>query len=100
MVRRRLSLALAGSMLLAGLAWSSASVSAKPVPPDPFESGGGLAVYSGTIDRAGLEPLLELGVDRHELEVAPVEGADGQFSVEVILSDGQAAALADARRSS
>ena len=54
-----------------------------------------LDVYDGTIQSAQLQEILELGVDRHELEIEAVEGdgAKDQLRVETILSAGQAAAL-------
>jgi len=90
---RRLAVAFAGSLVLAGLSWSTGR--AEP-PPGPSEDSANLSVYTGVVDSAALSSIVGLGVDRHELEVAPVEGADGQFQVEVILSDGQAAALNEA----
>ena len=90
---RRVALVFAGSLVLAGLSWSTGR--AEP-PPGPIEDSANLSVYTGAVDSAALATIVGLGVDRHELEVAPVEGAEGQFQVEVILSDGQAAALNDA----
>ncbi len=54
-----------------------------------------LDVYEGTIQSAQLQEILDLGVDRHELEIEAVEGdgAKDQVRVETILSAGQAAAL-------
>jgi hypothetical protein len=54
-----------------------------------------LDVYEGTIQSAQLQEILDLGVDRHELEIEAVEGdgAKDQLQVETILSAGQAAAL-------
>ena len=54
-----------------------------------------LDVYDGTIQSAQLQEILDLGVDRHELEIEAVEGdgAKDQVRVETILSAGQAAAL-------
>ena len=54
-----------------------------------------LDVYEGTIQSAELQEILDLGVDRHELEIEAVEGdgAKDQLRVETILSAGQAAAL-------
>ena len=54
-----------------------------------------LDVYDGTIQRAQLQEILDLGVDRHELQIEAVEGdgAKDQLRVETILSAGQAAAL-------
>ncbi len=54
-----------------------------------------LDVYDGTIQSAQLQEILDLGVDRHELEIEAVEGdgAKDQLRVETILSAGQAAAL-------
>jgi hypothetical protein len=88
---RRLVVALAGSLMLAGLSWSTGR--AEPPPPEPEGAGEGLSVYTGVVDSAALSSIAGLGVDRHELEVVPVEGAEGEFLVEVILSGQQAAAL-------
>ncbi len=88
---RRLAVAFAGSLVLAGLSWSTGRAEA---PPGGGGDDGGLSVYTGVVDSAALSRINGFGVDRHELEIAPVEGAEGQFSVEVILSDGQAAELA------
>ena len=55
-----------------------------------------LDVYSGTIPGDQLGDIVDLGVDRHELEVAPAPSARGdksQVRVETILSGKQAAAL-------
>ena len=54
-----------------------------------------LDVYEGTIESAQLEEIVDLGVDRHELEVEAVGqgGAKDLVQVETILSAGQAAAL-------
>lgn len=56
---------------------------------------GGLDVYTGTIDSAQVGAIVDLGVDRHELEVraAGRDGAKGNVRVEAILSAGQAAKL-------
>ena len=55
-----------------------------------------LDVYSGTIPGDQVGEIVDLGVDRHELEVAPAPSARGekpQVRVEAILSGRQAAAL-------
>jgi Zinc carboxypeptidase/Immune inhibitor A peptidase M6 len=55
-----------------------------------------LDVYTGTIRGDQVGDIVDLGVDRHELEVAPTpstRGEKGQVRVEAILSGSQAAAL-------
>jgi len=53
-----------------------------------------LDVYEGTIESAQLERIVDLGIDRQELEVEAVGGAaKPMVRVETILSAGQAAAL-------
>ena len=90
-MRRRFAAVFAFCLLLGGLSWSSAQ--AAP-PPPPASGAGPLAVYTGTVDAATLAAIGKLGVDRQALKVAPVAGAEGQFTVEVILSGDQAEALA------
>jgi hypothetical protein len=56
----------------------------------------GLDVYVGTVPGDQVGDIVDLGVDRHELEVAPAPSARGekaQVRVEAILSGKQAAAL-------
>ena len=83
-----MSIALAGAMVLTGLSWSTGQ--AEPPPPEPED---GPSVYSGVLDRAGLDALLASGVDRHEVEVTSSD--TGQFEVEAILSATQAEQLAE-----
>ena len=78
-----------GSVVLAGLSWSTGR--AEPPPPTGRRS----QVYTGELDAAGLSAIVDLGVDRHELEVRR-RCRGGQFAVEVILSAAQADALAAA----
>ena len=58
------AVAFVGSLLLAGLSWSTGR--AEP-PPEPGGDEGGLSVYTGVVDSAALSAIVELGVDRHEL---------------------------------
>ena len=90
MARRSFTLAIAGVLALASFSWSAANAAESPEPSDP----GGLSVYTGVVDASALSAIVELGVDRHELEVSPVDGSTDQFNVEVILSGEQAASLA------
>ena len=85
---RRAAVALVGSVVLAGLSWST--VRAEPEPPDAED---GPSVYTGVLDADALTALLASGVDRHEVEVAASEA--GQFEVEAILSAAQADQLAE-----
>ncbi|NHC15925.1 zinc carboxypeptidase [Motilibacter sp. E257] len=62
---------------------------ARPQPSDHLD------VYAGVVDRAKLSALLDLGVDRRELDLAAVRGAAGKVRVEATLSQDQADALAD-----
>ena len=52
-----------------------------------------LEVYEGKVTAEQVEALVATGVDRHELELAPVAGDEGLVSVEVILSTAQAKRL-------
>ena len=90
-MRRRFAAVFVFCLLLGGLSWSSAQ--AAPGSAPPASDAGPLAVYAGTVDASALAAIGELGVDRHALKVAPVAGAEGQFTVEVILSGDQAEAL-------
>jgi len=92
---RRLTLAVSVALVPAGLSWST-DTSAEPLPPEPSDASGGLSVYTGVVDARGLAAIVALGVDRHELKLAPVACADGEVVVEVIVSGQQAADLAAA----
>ncbi|MGH3370627.1 MAG: M14 family zinc carboxypeptidase, partial [Nocardioidaceae bacterium] len=61
--------------------------------PPSGERGGGLEVYVGTVDAAGLEKLKLAGLD-HE-DIATGRGTDGRVAVEVVMSRTQAAKLAE-----
>jgi Zinc carboxypeptidase/Immune inhibitor A peptidase M6 len=52
-----------------------------------------LDVYSGTVASEDLGEIAELGIDRRELSLVPVEGGKGLVQVETILSAQQAADL-------
>ena len=52
-----------------------------------------LEVYEGKVTAGEVEALVATGIDRHELELAPVPGDEGLVSVEVILSTAQAKRL-------
>ncbi|MGO4690054.1 M14 family zinc carboxypeptidase [Glaciibacter sp. 2TAF33] len=87
-MNRKLGIAIATAVAL-GFATVVAGPSvAKPLPPS---AGDQLAVYTGTVDAAGLQAIVGLGVDRQEIVASP-DGA-GRLSVQVILSGDQAAEL-------
>jgi hypothetical protein len=81
---RRLVPALAGSLLLAGLTWSTSSAQ----QPPPIDTSEQLSVYTGVVDKATLQAIVQLGVDRHELEVQAL--GDGNVAIEVVLTTSQA----------
>ena len=59
-------------------------------------AGDKLNVYTGTVPAGAVGEIADVGVDRHELEVAPVRGSRGdklRVRVEAILSGSQAAEL-------
>jgi hypothetical protein len=87
MYRRFVVVALAALAITGLVVTSPASAS-----PPPDRPAAGPTVYSGTVTPAGLEAILALGVDRHELVVEPTAQA-GELEVEVILNAEQAAAL-------
>lgn len=64
---------------------------AQPPPPDSVDQ---MAVYTGVVDAAGLEAIVDLGVDRHDVAAAPIADAAGKLAVEVVLSGDQAEELA------
>lgn len=84
---RRLALATAAALVITLV---SAAPSVASPPPD--DDGGSLAVYTGTVDAAGMRAIVESGVDRHDVFVTPNEA--GGATVEVILAPAQAAQLA------
>jgi hypothetical protein len=86
---RRLAPALVGALLLSGF-WASSGTAQSP----PVDTSDQLDVYTGVVDQAGLRAIVELGVDRHELEVTAVPGEGQSASVEVVLTGQQAEALA------
>lgn len=62
--------------------------------PPPSDSADRMAVYTGVVDAGGLEAIVDLGVDRHDVMASPVPGPDSGFTVEVVLSGDQAEVLA------
>ena len=75
--------------LLAGLGGVAPTTAAPP--PDNLD------VYVGDLTADQLGALVELGIDRHELEVSRIpgeRGAKGELRVEVIISGAQAKQLA------
>ncbi len=87
---RRLAPALAASLLLAGLTWSAGSNATAQEPP-AIDTSQQLSVYTGVVSKGSLQSIVDLGVDRHELEVTAI--GDGQVAVEVVLTNAQADAL-------
>ncbi|WP_109210281.1 MULTISPECIES: M14 family metallopeptidase [Microbacterium] len=87
---RKLAVATTAALVLTGLAVTPAFAS--PEPPPPADDV--LAVYTGTVDAAGMGAIVGLGVDRHEIVTTESE-TPGQIGVQVILSPDQAAALAE-----
>ena len=82
---------LATTALLAGvLAVGATSVDARPVPATSDR----LDVYQGVLDARELGALVDLGVDRHELQALPDPSAPGAVRVEAVLSGSQAQQLA------
>jgi hypothetical protein len=63
---RRLALATAAVLILTG-GIAAPSVASPPTP----DVGDRLAVYSGTVDLAGLGEIVQLGVDRREVVTTP-----------------------------
>jgi hypothetical protein len=86
---RRLALATAAVLILTG-GIAAPSVASPPTP----DVGDRLAVYSGTVDLAGLGEIVQLGVDRREVVTTPSPDGSGLVDVQVILSGGQVDALA------
>ena len=91
MSRRRLVIGLTCALVVSTVSWSTGGAEPAPAP-----AGDGLAVYAGEVDAATVAAIVALGVDRQELRVAPVAGADGRFAVEAILSADQAEAVSTA----
>ncbi|GAA1814806.1 M14 family metallopeptidase [Agromyces neolithicus] len=85
---RQLAIASAAALILTGLV--AAPSVASPPPPGGDDS---LAVYTGTVDKAGLADIVDLGVDRHELVATPTAESSDRVEVQVILSGDQAAEL-------
>jgi hypothetical protein len=87
---RRLSLSiLAVLALVAGVLSTSASVAA---PPDDHYD-----VYVGEVASSQVSEIVDLGVDRHDLQLGKISGEKGekaQVRVEAILSEAQAKQLA------
>src|SRR5262245_21494253 len=90
-MRHRIAVALAFSLVVAGVSWSTAA--AEPSPP---ATSAGPQVSTGQVDSEGLSAIVALGVDCQELQLTPVAGTEGAVDVEVILNAEQAQALADA----
>ncbi|WP_082492107.1 M14 family metallopeptidase [Leifsonia sp. Root4] len=86
---RQLAIATAAVLVITGV--SAAPSMASTPPPAPSDQ---LSVYTGSVDAAGLDALVDLGVDRHDVAATPSE--DGGFDVQVILSGEQASELAQA----
>ncbi|KAF2414531.1 hypothetical protein B1729_04700 [Microbacterium sp. B35-04] len=87
---RQLAVATTAALTLTLLAVTPAIASPEPPPAEDV-----LAVYTGTVDAAGLDAIVDLGVDRHEV-VTTTSDVPGQVGVQVILSPEQATELAEA----
>ncbi|WP_022893798.1 M14 family metallopeptidase [Agromyces subbeticus] len=87
---RQLAVATAAALLVTAI--SAAPAGAAPPPPAADDH---LAVYTGTVDADGLAAIVDLGIDRHDIVAAPVDGDPNELAVEVIISGEQAAALAE-----
>ncbi len=86
---KRLTVLVSVSILMLSMVLAP-PVAAAPAPPaEP----GKMAVYSGDLTLEQMELVVGTGIDRHEL-VTGRSDVPGAVRVEVILSDGQAAALA------
>ncbi len=72
---------------------SNAAVAVRTAAAKPKPGDGGLDVYVTEVDRRGLDTLLDLGLDRQDLDVTAVDGEPGRVRVEAILTGSQAAAL-------
>ena len=89
-MKRSLIASLAIASMLAALLATGFSAGAQD------SAGERLDVYTGTIAGDQVSDIVDLGVDRHELEVAPAPSARGErpkVRVEAILSGRQASAL-------
>ena len=87
----------AAGALVAGMLSVSTPSSAAPAAAPSDDR---LEVYVGEVPAAQVADIVALGVDRHELEVAPVPGAAGRgdkalVEVEAILTPGQARRLGE-----
>ncbi|MGH9271823.1 MAG: M14 family metallopeptidase, partial [Ilumatobacteraceae bacterium] len=88
---RRVGLVAVGALVLGALSWSTAR--GEPLPPEPPEAEG-LSVYTAVLGDAEVGSLVELGIDRRDLQASPVSGAEDQLAVELILSAAQVDVLA------
>ena len=92
MKRRFLSM-FAALCLLGGVLAGPAGAAPAPAAP----SRDNLDVYVGDLTAGQLSALVELGIDRHDLEIARIpgeRGAKGELRVEAIISGAQARQLA------
>jgi hypothetical protein len=88
---RHVAVATAAALVFTGLV-AAPSVASPPTGPGSGDDH--LAVYTGVVDADGLAAIVDLGVDRREVVTAPSDEA-GKVEVQVILSGGQAEALAE-----
>ena len=92
-MRRRISGIVAVGVLVSGLGATTAEAT-PDAPAAPAQEGGGTYdVYTGRIDARGLAAVRATGLDPHEMDITAT--TDGQAEVEVVLSEDQAAELAD-----
>ena len=93
-MRRRISAIVVAGVLVSalGVTTAGASPTAPGAPAQP-EGEGNYDVYTGRLDQRELAAVRATGLDPHEMDISATP--DGQAEVEVILSDGQAAELAE-----
>ena len=82
-------LALTIGLFLCGGLLAPPAIAAPPVPPAPV-----MDVYTGVLAPGQLAVLLDLGVDRRDIQVTPMRERNGAVRVELILNAAQAAAAA------
>ncbi len=89
MLRRLFAITVGTVLLSAGLAAPAGAVR-PPLPQSPV-----LDVYTGVLAPDDVSALLELGVDRRDLQVSPEPGRSGAVRVELILTAAQATSAAE-----
>ena len=96
-MRRRIAAIVAASVLVTGLGATGAGASpgAPGAPAAPTQEAGDdhYDVYTGKLDLRELSTIRSAGLDPHEMDLAAASG--GEVDVEVVLSESEAADLAD-----